>query len=32
MTDIHNWNIAFVDIGQRSSIGERPRAVHHLLP
>ena len=30
-TDIHNWNITFVDTGQRSSIGERLRAVRHLL-
>jgi glucose-1-phosphate cytidylyltransferase len=30
-TDIHNWKITFVDTGQRSSIGERLRAVRHLL-
>jgi glucose-1-phosphate cytidylyltransferase len=30
-TDIHNWNITFVDTGLRSSIGERLRAVRHLL-
>ena len=30
-TDIHNWNITFVDTGQRSSIGERLRSVRHLL-
>jgi len=30
-TDIHDWNIAFVDTGLRSSIGERLRAVRHLL-
>jgi glucose-1-phosphate cytidylyltransferase len=30
-TDIHNWNITFVDTGQRTSIGERLRAVRHLL-
>ena len=30
-TDIHNWNITFVDTGQRSSIGERLHAVRHLL-
>jgi glucose-1-phosphate cytidylyltransferase len=30
-TDIHNWNITFVDTGQRASIGERLRAVGHLL-
>jgi glucose-1-phosphate cytidylyltransferase len=30
-TDIHNWNITFVDTGQRSSIGERLRCVRHLL-
>ena len=30
-TDIHNWNITFVDTGLRASIGERLRAVRHLL-
>ena len=31
-TDIHNWNITFVDTGLHSSIGERLRAVReHLL-
>ena len=30
-TDIHDWKINFVDTGQRSSIGERLRAVRHLL-
>jgi glucose-1-phosphate cytidylyltransferase len=30
-TDIHNWNITFVDTGLNSSIGERLRAVGHLL-
>jgi glucose-1-phosphate cytidylyltransferase len=30
-TDIHNWSITFVDTGLRSSIGERLRAVRHLL-
>jgi glucose-1-phosphate cytidylyltransferase len=30
-TDIHNWNVTFVDTGLRSSIGERLRAVRHLL-
>ena len=30
-TDIHNWNITFVDTGLNSSIGERLRAVRHLL-
>jgi glucose-1-phosphate cytidylyltransferase len=30
-TDIHNWNIAFVDTGLHTSIGERLRAVGHLL-
>jgi glucose-1-phosphate cytidylyltransferase len=30
-TDIHNWNITFVDTGLRASIGERLRAVGHLL-
>jgi glucose-1-phosphate cytidylyltransferase len=30
-TDIHNWNITFVDTGMRASIGERLRAVRHLL-
>jgi glucose-1-phosphate cytidylyltransferase len=30
-TDIHNWNITFVDTGLRTSIGERLRAVRHLL-
>jgi glucose-1-phosphate cytidylyltransferase len=30
-TDIHDWNITFVDTGLRSSIGERLRAVRHLL-
>jgi glucose-1-phosphate cytidylyltransferase len=30
-TDIHDWNITFVDTGLRASIGERLRAVRHLL-
>jgi glucose-1-phosphate cytidylyltransferase len=30
-TDIHNWNITFVDTGLQASIGERLRAVRHLL-
>jgi glucose-1-phosphate cytidylyltransferase len=30
-TDIHNWNITFVDTGLHSSIGERLWAVRHLL-
>jgi glucose-1-phosphate cytidylyltransferase len=30
-TDIHNWNITFVDTGLRSSIGERLRAVRDHL-
>jgi glucose-1-phosphate cytidylyltransferase len=30
-TDIHNWNVTFVDTGLYSSIGERLRAVRHLL-
>ena len=30
-TDIHNWNITFVDTGLQSRIGERLRAVRHLL-
>jgi glucose-1-phosphate cytidylyltransferase len=30
-TDIHDWNITFVDTGQRAPIGERLRAVRHLL-
>jgi glucose-1-phosphate cytidylyltransferase len=30
-TDIHNWKITFVDTGLRASIGERLRAVRHLL-
>jgi glucose-1-phosphate cytidylyltransferase len=30
-TDIHNWNITFVDTGPRASIGERLRAVRHHL-
>jgi glucose-1-phosphate cytidylyltransferase len=30
-TDIHDWNITFVDTGLRSPIGERLRAVRHLL-
>jgi glucose-1-phosphate cytidylyltransferase len=30
-TDIHNWNITFVDTGLRASIGERLRAVRYLL-
>jgi glucose-1-phosphate cytidylyltransferase len=30
-TDIHNWNITFVDTGLRASIGERLRAVRDLL-
>jgi glucose-1-phosphate cytidylyltransferase len=30
-TDIHNWKITFVDTGLHSSIGERLRAVRHLL-
>ena len=30
-TDIHDWNITFVDTGLRAPIGERLRAVRHLL-
>jgi glucose-1-phosphate cytidylyltransferase len=30
-TDIHDWNITFVDTGLRSCVGERLRAVRHLL-
>jgi glucose-1-phosphate cytidylyltransferase len=30
-TDIHDWNVTFVDTGLRSSVGERLRAVRHLL-
>jgi glucose-1-phosphate cytidylyltransferase len=30
-TDIHNWNITFVDTGLHSTIGDRLRAVSHLL-
>jgi glucose-1-phosphate cytidylyltransferase len=30
-TDIHNWNITFVDTGLHNSIGGRLRAVRHLL-
>jgi glucose-1-phosphate cytidylyltransferase len=30
-TDIHNWNITFVDTGLHAKIGERLRAVRHLL-
>ena len=30
-TDIHDWNITFVDTGLHSTIGERLRAVRHLL-
>src|SRR4029077_17976877 len=30
-TDIHNWNITFVDTGLHSSIGERLRAFRPLL-
>ncbi len=30
-TDIHNWNITFVDTGLHATIGERLRAVRHLL-
>jgi glucose-1-phosphate cytidylyltransferase len=30
-TDIHDWNITFVDTGLRASIGERLRAVRDLL-
>ena len=30
-TDIHDWNITFVDTGLRASIGERLHAVRHLL-
>src|SRR6188472_933703 len=29
-TDIHNWNITFVDTGLHSNIGERLRRVRHL--
>ena len=29
-TDIHDWNITFVDTGLQASIGERLRAVRHL--
>jgi glucose-1-phosphate cytidylyltransferase len=30
-TDIHDWNITFVDTGLQAPIGERLRAVRHLL-
>jgi glucose-1-phosphate cytidylyltransferase len=30
-TDIHDWNITFVDTGLHARIGERLRAVRHLL-
>ena len=30
-TDIHDWKITFVDTGPRAPIGERLRAVRHLL-
>ena len=30
-TDIHDWTITFVDTGLHASIGERLRAVRHLL-
>ncbi len=30
-TDIQNWNITFVDTGLKACIGERLRAVRHLL-
>jgi glucose-1-phosphate cytidylyltransferase len=30
-TDIHNWNITFVDTGLHASVGERLRAVRHIL-
>jgi len=30
-TDIHNWKITFVDTGLNACIGERLRAVRHLL-
>jgi glucose-1-phosphate cytidylyltransferase len=30
-TDIHNWSITFVDTGLHATIGERLRAVGHLL-
>jgi glucose-1-phosphate cytidylyltransferase len=30
-TDIHNWNITFVDTGLQAKIGERLRAVRHHL-
>jgi glucose-1-phosphate cytidylyltransferase len=30
-TDIHDWNVSFVDTGLHSSIGQRLRAVRHLL-
>lgn len=30
-TDIHDWNITFVDTGPRAKIGERLFAVRHLL-
>jgi glucose-1-phosphate cytidylyltransferase len=30
-TDIHDWNVTFVDTGLHSSIGQRLRAVRHLL-
>ena len=30
-TDIHDWNITFVDTGLRAPIGERLGAVRHLL-
>ena len=30
-TDIQNWTITFVDTGLQASIGERLRAVRHLL-
>ena len=30
-TDIHNWNITFVDTGLHACIGQRLRAVRHIL-
>jgi glucose-1-phosphate cytidylyltransferase len=30
-TDLHDWNITFVDTGLRASVGQRLHAVRHLL-
>jgi glucose-1-phosphate cytidylyltransferase len=30
-SDIHDWHITFVDTGTRSNVGERLKAVEHLL-